>query len=244
LWALGYPDQALARARQAIGIGREIQHPMSLSFALHHCVTMMLHARLWAEAAPLADEALRIATEQGFALWIGSSTYHRGICQFHLGDPAGIGPMRQGLEAFAATGARLVVPSYYAMLAEAHLQTGDFATAARELDDAFRTAAEYSDQNQYLAELHRLRGELLRAQSPGQPAEAEACFQQARAVARAQQAKSFELRATLSLCRLWQQQGRRADARQELDSIFGWFTEGFNSPDLGAAKSLLQHLSE
>ena len=243
LWSLGYPDQALARARQAVDVGREIQHPMSLSFALHHCVTVLLHARMWKAAAPLADEALRIATEQGFALWTGSSTFHRGLCKFHLGDRAGLDLMRQGLELFAGTGARVVVPSYHALLAEAHLQTGDHAAADRSLDEAFRTAAEYSDQNYYLAEMHRLRGELLRVQSPDQPAAAEASFQQACEVARSQQAKSLELRATVSLCQLYRQQGRSVDARQALDSILGWFTEGFETPDFVAATTLLRELN-
>jgi predicted ATPase len=152
----------------------------------------------------------------------------------------GISLMRQGLVLKHSTGARVNSSGTLCALAEAQAKAGQpgegLATLAQALD-----LTEETDERYYETELHRMRGELLLMQ--GAEAEAEASFRMAIEVARRQQAKSWELRATVSLCRLWQQQGRMDEARRTLAEIYGWFTEGFDTPDLRAARELLEELS-
>jgi predicted ATPase len=128
------------------------------------------------------------------------------------------------------------------ILAEACGQADQQDDGLRLLAEAL-AVADNTAERWYEAELYRLKGELLLQCSVAQPAEAEACFQQALAVARRQQAKSLELRAAMSLARLWQQQGKDAEARELLGSIYGWFTEGFDTADLQEAKALLAELT-
>jgi predicted ATPase len=128
---------------------------------------------------------------------------------------------------------------YIGVLADAYLEAGQLEQAQGALDEAFMSVQQ-SGERMVEAELHRLQGELLLAQA--EEDEAEACFRQAVEVARRQQAKSWELRATMSLCRLWQQQGRSAEAREMLATVYGWFSEGFDTPDLKDAQTLLEEL--
>jgi predicted ATPase len=155
---------------------------------------------------------------------------------------AGIAQMRDGLAAFRATGGEVRLPYYLALLAEICGQTGHAAEGltllAEALAQAHKTGESWTE-----AELHRLKGELLLSLSTDNQAEVEGCLHQALAVARCQQAKSLELRAAVSLSRLWQQQGKRAEARELLASIYGWFTEGFDTADLQEAKALLEALT-
>jgi predicted ATPase len=150
--------------------------------------------------------------------------------------------MHQGLIAFRATGAELHEPYCLALLAEVHGMMGQPEAGLTVLAEAL-TLAESTGYRWYDPELYRLKGALLLQQSPDSHAEAHACFQQALDVARSQQAKSLELRAATSLGRLWQQQGKRAEARQLLAEVYGWFTEGFDTPDLWEAKALLDELA-
>jgi len=179
----------------------------------------------------------------------------------------GIAQMRQGLVAFRATGAELLCPYLLALLADACGRSGQIAAGLDALAEGLR-AAEQREERFYEAELHRLQGELLLRQcavvectlaqrdSPPGPTdavgglgrgpqllEAAACFQRAREIAQRQGAKSLELRATLSLSRLWQQQGQRTEAYNLLASVYGWFTEGFDTPDLQEARTLLEVLA-
>jgi predicted ATPase len=133
-------------------------------------------------------------------------------------------------------------PYHLALLAEVSAQVGQTAEGLEALAEALATVAQ-SAARWWEAELHRLRGELLLQHSVASPEEAETCFQQALDVARRQEAKSLELRAAMSLARLWQQQGRRAEAHELLAPIYGWFTEGFDTADLKEAKALLEELS-
>ena len=150
--------------------------------------------------------------------------------------------IQQGLAAYQATGAVRDRPYYLALLAEASAQVGRPPKGWRRWPRRWRGWAK-SGARWWEAELHRLRGELLLQHAVTQPEEAEACFQQALAVARRQQAKSLELRPAMSLSRLWQQQGKRAEARELLAPIYGWFTEGFDTADLQEAKALLEALT-
>ena len=155
---------------------------------------------------------------------------------------AGVAQMHQGLAAWRATGSEIVRPYYLALLAEWYGKAGQGAAGLDVLAEA-RAAAQHMEERFYEAELYRLEGELLLAQSVDCVAEAATCFQQALAIARHQQAQWWELRAAMSLARLWQQQGKRTEAHELLAPIYGWFTEGFDTVDLQEAKALLHALA-
>jgi predicted ATPase len=156
----------------------------------------------------------------------------------------GMTQLRQGLAAWQATGARGAGPYYLAWLAEAYGKGGQAEEGLRVLPEAL-ALVNAGGERRHEAELYRLKGELLlHAECGVQHAalSAEECFQQALTVARHQQAKSLELRAATSLARLWQRQGKRAEAHQLLADVYGWFTEGFDTADLQEAKALLEDL--
>jgi predicted ATPase len=150
--------------------------------------------------------------------------------------------VRRGIEAFQATGATLSVPLLCTLLAEVALHLGHADLGLQALVEA-RTLIDRHDERVCEAEVHRLRGDLLPRQSGDRPREAEACFERALETARRQGAKSFELRAATSLARLWHAEGKREDARRLLGSVYGWFTEGFDTGDLSDARALLEELS-
>jgi len=206
----------------------------------------MLHqSRREQQAAHERAEALMaLATEQGFAQYVARATIMRGWAFAAQGQGAeGTAQMRQGLAANQATGSELQRPYYLALLAEAYGSIGQTAEGLSLLAEALATVDRTGERGRE-AELHGLQGELLLAQAGDrqQVPEAEACFHQALAVARRQQAKSLELRAATSLSRLWQQQGKQAEAHELLAPIYGWFTEGFDTKDLQEAKALLEAL--
>jgi predicted ATPase len=154
---------------------------------------------------------------------------------------AGMAQLRQGIAAVLATGQELARPLYLVLLAEVMGDAGQVAEGLGLLTEA-RTAFETSGRGDTLAEVYRLQGDLwLRQALPDGP-RAHACFHQALAVARRQQAKAWELRAATSLARLWQHQGKRAEAHALLAPIYGWFTEGFDTADLQEARALLEEL--
>ena len=154
----------------------------------------------------------------------------------------GIAPLRQGIAAGRVTGAEIAWPLWLALLAEAYGKAGQAGEGLTALAEALALVNK-TGERWYEAELYRLQGESLLARSMHQTAEVEACFQQALDVARHQQAKSWELRAAMSLSRLWQRQGKRGAARQLLAEVYGWFTEGFDTADLQEAKALLEELA-
>jgi predicted ATPase len=154
----------------------------------------------------------------------------------------GMAQGRQGIAALRATGAALLVPYFCTLLAEVSAHLGHREDGLQALAEA-HTLVEQQEERWWEAEIHRLRGVLLLRQ-PGTPqAEAETWLQRALDVARRQEAKSLELRAAMSLSRLWQQQGKQAEARELLASVYGWFTEGFDTVDLQEAKTLLEELA-
>jgi predicted ATPase len=148
----------------------------------------------------------------------------------------------QGLAAYRATGAEFFRPYYLALLAEAQSKVGQVEAGLSALTEAL-TLVDKTAERLYEAELHRLQGELLLKQVVPHAQQATACFQQALAVARRQQARSLELRAAMSLSRLWQQQGKRQQARELLAEVYGWFTEGFATADLQEARAMLEALA-
>jgi predicted ATPase len=183
-----------------------------------------------------------LATEQGFPFWLAEATIFVGWAQAAQGQEAeGIVQIQQGLATRQAIGLELTQPVYLSMLAEAHEHIGQPTEGLTVLADAL-TRVDTTGERWREAELYRLRGELLLAASAENHRETEACFRQALSMAHQQQAKSLELRTAMSLGRLWQQQGKRFEARELLAPIYGWFTEGFDTADLQEAKALLEEL--
>jgi predicted ATPase len=181
--------------------------------------------------------------EQGFPFWVAYSSTLRGWVLAHQGQAQeGIEQINQGLIAYRATGAELARSHLLALLAEAHSAIGQPEAGLTVLMEAL-TLVDTTGQRWYEAELYRLKGALLLQQASDNQAEAETCFQRAIAIAQKQSAKSWELRATTSLAKLWQQQGKRQEAHDLLAPVYGWFTEGFDTADLKDAKALLDALA-
>jgi class 3 adenylate cyclase/predicted ATPase len=243
LWHLGYPDQALRVGREACELARAIGHAFSLGHAVDFMACLCQFCRLGADTQAAGEEELAIATEQGFPLWHALGILHKAAGMLLQGRREEALPLlRKGLNAFRATGAGVRVPYYLGMLADAYTQAGLFEDALQVLTEGLAVAEKNDDRFQE-AELHRLKGELLLAESPDQAAAAEGCFRQAYATAGRQQSKAWELRATMSLARLWQRQGRGDEARAALGAIYSTYTEGFTTPDLVDATALLDSLA-
>src|SRR5882724_3622744 len=241
LWVLGYSDQALQRSEEALEWAQELAHPFSLGFALNHAAYVHQFRREGALTQARAEATIALATEQGFALWLALGPIVRGWALAEQGQAMeGLAQLHQGLAAWRAIEAH-PRPYGLALLAGAYGKVGQPEEGLRVLTEAL-AAAQDRGERLLEAELARLTGELLLAQASENQAAAETCFQQALAVARSQQAKSWELRAAMSLSRLWQHQGKRDKARQLLAPIYGWFTEGFDTADLQEAKALLEEL--
>jgi class 3 adenylate cyclase/predicted ATPase len=243
LQLLGYPDQALRRSHEALTLAQELSHPFSLAFVLAHAAT--LHQfRCEAQAAQERTETLlALARVQGFARWEAWGTIIGGWALAKQGQgEEGIAQIHQGLAAWQAAGQELGRPVFLALLAEAYGKVGQAEAGLSVIAGALALMDKIGER--YLeAELYRLQGELFLWHVVPDALQAEACFQQALTVARHQRAKSLELRAALSLARLWQQQGKRAEARQLLADVYSWFTEGFDTPDLQEAKARLEALA-
>jgi predicted ATPase len=268
LWHLGYPDQALQRSHEALTLAQELAHPHSLAIALNWAVWVYQFRREEQRAQERAEAMIALSAEQGFALRLAGGMILRGwalVAQGHQEE--GIAQIRHGMAAWWATGSTLTRLSFLGLLAEAYGRTGQIEEGLNVLAEAL--AAAHSTGERYCeADLYRLKGEfLLRQAEQGasrtappateslaegeqgaatdvQPLriEAETCLCHALDIARQQQAKSLELRAAMSLARLWQQQGKRAAACELLAPVYSWFTEGFDTVDLQEAKALLDQL--
>jgi predicted ATPase len=183
-----------------------------------------------------------LAAEHGFALWQAAGMAFDGWLLAERGRAAeGIARIEDGLVAYRATGAALFVPYFLALVGTTHGAAGRAAVGRHLLAEAL-DRVQRTGERWFEAELHRLQGELLRPTGADR-AMAECCFQRAMALARAQNAKLWELRAATSLARLWAEQSRRTEARDLLAPIYGWFTEGFDTPDLIETKALLDALA-
>jgi serine/threonine protein kinase/predicted ATPase len=243
LWCLGYPTQAVQKSQEALALARTLAHPYSMT-VVHHWAAYLYHRR----REPLAvqtqtDTLLRLATAQGFSLYAGYGTCWQGWVLAMQGEgEGGIAQLHQGLATVTTTGQTLTRPLCLLLLAEARGHVGQVEEGLRLLAEAL-TGLTASGRGDLLAEVYRLQGAFLLRQSVPDATQAEACFQQALTIARHQQAKSWELRAAMSLSRLWQQQGKQAEARALLTPIYGWFTEGFDTADLQEAKALLAVLT-
>jgi adenylate cyclase len=242
LWYLGYPDQGLTRSHEAVTLARQSAHPFSLGFALNWAAEFHQFRREERCTQESAEATISLATEQGFPQWMACGSILRGWALAHQGRAKeGIAQITQGLMDFRATGAEINRSYFLTLLAEVHGILGEPEAGLTALTEAL-TLVDTTGERWYEPELYRLKGELLLAQSPDNHTEAETCFQHALSIAQSQSAKSWELRAATSLARLWQQQGKRDEARQLLGDIYGWFTEGFDTADLKDAKAFLDAL--
>jgi predicted ATPase len=242
LWLLGYPDQALRRSREAVALARELSHPLSLGFALDFAAWLHQFRRERKLTQELAEEGIAISTDQGLPFWRELGVIMQGWALAAQGQEEGIALMRRGLTAWQAMGTEVGSPYFLALLAEGYGKGGQAKKGLEVLAEAIATVQRNGERN-YEAELYRLKGKLLLQSNAQHCSEAEPCFQRALSIARSQSAKSLELRAAMSLSRLWQQQGKKDEARQMLAEIYGWFTEGFDTKDLQDAKALLDELS-
>ncbi len=242
LWHLGYPDQALRLLRQTDLLARTIGHAFSLGHAIDFTAFLGHYCRLGAEIQNAAEEETALATDQHFQLWQALGTLHKGAAMVVQGRCEDALPLLlKGFSAFRATGAAVRVPAYLAILGDAYTRSGRYDDAHQALDLGLEVAGK-NDDRCHEAELHRLKGELLLAESAEPIAAALDCFRGAIEQARHQRSKAWELRATMSLARLWQRVGRREDARAALAAVYSTYTEGFSTPDLVDARALLEAL--
>jgi adenylate cyclase len=232
--------QARQRAQQAVARAQALAHPFSQVFAWNYAAWV---AQFWRDAPgaqAYADLSLSCATAPGVPDFLAAAMVVRGWALVRSSDrDTGLAQLRQGIAAYRVTGAELHLTALLALLAEAYGQAGYASEGRAELDEALAYMAR-SDECYYAAELYRLKGELLLALSDAAYYEAATCFQQALTIARRQQARSWELRAAISLSRLWQQQGKCQEAHALLAPLYGWFTEGFDTADLQDAGALLE----
>jgi predicted ATPase len=241
LFCLGLPDQALAQTNAAIAEARRLGHPFTLALSLSLGARLLSLLGDNAALDEQSGEMVAVATEQGFPYFRPLGAIYRGLVEVKNGNVAeGIHLLRSGSAAYRATGAVVVMPHYMALLAGAYEVAGQIEEATTLLDNDLQLV-EKTGERWCAAELHRRKGELLLRQ--GQSEAAEELYRQALSIAREQEAKLWELRVAVSLARLHRVQGRRAEARDLLAPVYGWFTEGFDTPDLKEAKTLLDELA-
>lgn len=264
LWFLGHPDEALERIQEALMLARELSEPHGLAHALYFAAFLHHLRREERLAQEHAEAAIGVSSENGLALYEAMATIARGGALTEQGqEEEGVEQMRQGLAAHQATGAELARSHFLALLGEALGRNGQAEEGLRLLDEALGLADRDGEIcSPHQAELYRIKGELLLMQAtsrdlsrvaagggavvkpePPEVAQAEGCFSRSIKIARRQKAKSWELRAVMSLARLYQNRGRMEEARDLLTHIYDRFTEGFDTADLREAKALLDELS-
>src|SRR5262249_4480278 len=266
LWSLGYPDQAVERINEALALAKELSHTQSLILALYLAAVIHQLRREAATVQERAKEMIALTQEEGLPMWAAFGTIYCGWSQVEQGEMGkGIERLQRGLAAYQATGAKLWQTHFLGLLAEALAKMGKFEQGLNVLDKALATAREVGECY-YEAEIYRLKGELLLKQGlqerskvansgsriPLQEdsatfllsqSDAEAFFAKAISIARQQQAKAWELRATINLSQLYKKQGKTNEAQQILAKIYGWFSEGFDTLDFREAQTLLSEFN-
>jgi adenylate cyclase len=253
LWYLGYPDQALQRAQQTVALAEKLAHHMSVAIAKHFVIRLHLLRGEVEIAHQKIDALLALGREQGFGFVVAVGTRYRGealLLQDKL--EAGIAQLEQARSVWRATGTAGTQPYMQLRLAQAYSRSGQFEHGLTLLSEA---EAAIGKSSEFLTLMYQIKGEILLTEaldmidsaasldSARRIDEAEAAFMRSVLSARQQQAKSLELKATLGLCRLWQRQGKTAEARAILATIYDWFTEGFDTADLLDANALLEELT-
>lgn len=248
LWLLGFPNQALQKIQHALTLMQEASLPYSLAATLSVAAAVHQFRREEKVVQERAEAAIALSTEQGFSFWLAVGSFFRGWALAEQGQrDEGITQMTQGLADFRTAGSENSESHWLALLAGTYGKAGQVEDGLATIAEALRLV-DKNDERMYEAELYRIKGTLTlqsKVQGPKSKVEEEAeeYFHRAIDIAQKQQAKSLELRATVSLARLWQSQGKKAEAHQMLSEIYNWFTEGFDTADLKEAKVLLEELS-
>jgi predicted ATPase len=243
LWALGYPEAGLAGTEQALSVVRETGNPALLMHALARTCLNQLISGNYAIAHAQSDEQIGLAEEKGSVYWKASGMLRRAGFLALTGKASdAVGIFTAAIPVWRSIGSRLFLPVWLSLLARAYGELGQFDDALSHIGEAI-TMVETTKETWYEAEVHRIAGEVALMSPEQDAAKTEACFERALAIARAQQAKSWELRAAMSMARLWRDQGKRDEARELLAPVYGWFTEGFDTLDLKQAKALLDELA-
>jgi class 3 adenylate cyclase/predicted ATPase len=243
LWVLGYPKAALADAERAVRDARETGQATTLMYALSITSYALIDCGNYAVAKAQADELITLAHEKSAPQWMGGGMIHRGCVLALTGKTSdAVEVLVAGLNLGSTTGTRAHWPWFLSHLARAYVKLGQFEYAWRCINEAM-TTVEATKERWCEAEVHRMAGEIALMSPEPDPVKAEAYFERALAVARGQEAKSWELRAAMSTARLWRDQGKRQQAHDLLAPVYGWFTEGFDTLDLKEAKALLDELA-
>jgi predicted ATPase len=243
LWLMGYPDQAVRRAQEAVTLAEQLGHLYSLATARGQLAGIYQFRNQASLAGSWAEASRNLAIEQGFRYRQAIAEMLHGWATAEAGHPLdGVIQLRHGLEIYRSTGASMETPYFLALLASALAASNQVDTAQDTIAEALEMVRD-SRSFFYEAELLRLKGSLIQAADPTRTDDAEACFQHSLTIARQQGARSLELRTAVNICRLWLNQGKRGDAHQLVGAIYGQFTEGFDTPDLTEARAMLECLS-
>ena len=243
LWLLGRPDAALADVDHALKHARKIGQAATLMHALALTSSTHIFCGNYAAASALLNELVALADEKSALYWKAWGTVSQGWLLGLSGKASdAVQMITTGINAHRSTGATIYVPMYLSHLMRAYAEVGQFDDAWRCIEEAMRAVVK-TKESLWEAEIHRIAGEIALISPELDAAPAEAHFERALVVARQQQAKSWELRAAMSLARLWRDQGKVCEARDLLASVYGWFTEGFDTRDPKEAKALLDFLS-
>jgi predicted ATPase len=242
LWGLGYADQAQKLSHELLVLTQRAEHTLSLVYMDLYAALLSQLRRDVAATLAHANAAMALAAAEGAGLRVEQGRLLWGWALAMQGDAtAGVANIRQGWTVHQGMGPQILRPYYLSLLAEAYGQAGQPEAGLTALTEALTLVAA-TEERWWEAEVYRLQGSLLLQLSLPDVGQAEACFQQALDIARRQQAKALELRAALSLARLWQGQGQPTAARQQLADLYHWFTEGFDTADLQEAQALLAEL--
>ena len=243
-WLLGYPQTALADAEQALKVAREMGHSATLMYVLNFSAWTNIFCGNYAVANALVDEFSALKDKTGSLFWGAWGMMQRGFLMALTGKaPDAVQTITSGLTAMRATGTTMWMPLWLSYLTRANAEIGQFDDVRRGIGEAI-VAVEAAKERWCEAEVNRIAGEIALLSPKPDLAKAEAYFERALAVAREQEAKSWELRAAMSMARLWRDQGRRQQARDILAPVYGWFTEGFGALDLKRAKAMLDELAQ
>jgi class 3 adenylate cyclase/predicted ATPase len=242
-WMLGYPDAAVADAKRAVAEAREVGQGVPLMYSLYFASYAFIHSGDYQAAGAQLIELIPMATEKNAAQWRGGGMMHRGCIQALTGKASdAIAMIPAGIAAWKSSGSIVFVPWYVAHLAKALAELGQFDEAWRHIDEALK-AVETTGETWCESDIHRIAGEIALLAPMPDIDRAKVHFDRALTVARAQQAKSWELRAATSLATLLREQGQPDDARELLAPVYAWFSEGFETFDLKRAKALLGELA-
>ncbi|HTG52139.1 MAG TPA: hypothetical protein VMA33_04695, partial [Candidatus Tectomicrobia bacterium] len=243
LWLMGYPEAARADAEHGVSHAREIEHATTLMYALNHASYTYLQCGDFNSASALAAELDALADEKGAAEWKAQGLMTQGALRLLTGKPSdAVRLLTTGVNAFRLTGATVFIPRYLTYLATAYTILSQYDNALRVMSEATE-AVDRANERWCEAEVARVAGEVALLAPKKESAKAQKYFERALAVARQQQAKSWELRAAMSLARLWRDEGKVREAHALLAPVYGWFSEGFDTHDLKEAKELLDELA-